>query len=69
MDDVDLTGLIVFANSARDWQDIRGILIRSGSLLDWNLIDSELKVLAELKEEPEILEQLYSLRAELAPSP
>jgi hypothetical protein len=65
----DLVILKAFANRPRDWQDIRGILIRSGRLLDWQLIDSELKVLAELKEEPEILVQLQSLRAELAPSP
>jgi hypothetical protein len=61
----DLVILKAFANRPRDWQDIRGILIRSGSQLDWNLIETELKVLAMLKEEPEILDQLRNLRAQL----
>lgn len=63
----DLIILKAFANRPRDWQDIRGVIIRSGSQLDWQLIESELQVLAELKEEPEILEQLYKLRSELIP--
>lgn len=63
----DLIILKAFANRPRDWQDIRGVIIRSGSQLDWQLIESELQVLAELKEEPEILEQLYNLRSELIP--
>lgn len=61
----DLIILKAFANRPRDWQDIRGVMIRSGSQLDWQLIESELQVLAELKEEPEILEQLHNLRSEL----
>lgn len=63
----DLIILKAFANRTRDWQDIRGVIIRSGSQLDWQLIESELQVLAELKEEPEILEQLHNLRSELIP--
>jgi hypothetical protein len=63
----DLIILKAFANRPRDWQDIRGVIIRSGSQLDWQLIESELQVLAELKEEPEILEQLHNLRSELIP--
>lgn len=58
----DLVILKAFANRTRDWTDIRGILIRSGSQLDWRLIDTELTCLATLKEEPEILEQLDELR-------
>lgn len=58
----DLVILKAFANRPRDWQDIRGILIRSASQLDWNLIESELQVLANLKEEPEIIDQLQTLR-------
>jgi hypothetical protein len=61
----DLIVLKAFANRPRDWQDIRGILIRSGSFLDWDLIQSELKVLADLKNEPEILVQLQNLRTEV----
>jgi len=58
--------LKAFANRARDWQDIRGIMIRSGSQLDWRLIESELEVLANLKEEPEILDRLHNLQSELS---
>ena len=62
----DLIILKAFANRARDWQDIRGIMIRSGSQLDWRLIESELEVLANLKEEPEILDRLHNLQSELS---
>ncbi len=61
----DLIILKAFANRPRDWQDIRGILIRSESQLDWELIYSELTQLADLKEEPEIIDHLNSLREQL----
>jgi len=41
-------------------------MIRSGSQLDWRLIESELEVLANLKEEPEILDRLHNLQSELS---
>lgn len=59
----DLVILKAFADRPRDWQDIRGILIRSAIHLDWHLIESELSTLAALKEEPEILTRLQDLRA------
>ncbi len=58
----DLVILKAFANRVRDWQDIRSILIRSAMELDWNLIETVLKILSELKEEPEILTNLRRLR-------
>lgn len=61
----DLVILKAFANRPHDWSDIRGVLVRSGALLDWPLIEKELIVLCELKEEPEILSQLESLRKSL----
>ena len=61
----DLIILKAFANRPRDWQDIRGILIRSESEIEWELITSELTQLADLKGEPEIMEQLISLRKQL----
>lgn len=57
----DLVILKAFANRQRDWQDIRGVLIRSGHLLDREFIRAELAILAELKEEPEILDKLEIL--------
>lgn len=58
----DLIVLKAFANRSRDWQDIRGIMIRSQRLLDWELILRETAILAELKEEPEIVDSLKALR-------
>ncbi len=60
----DLVVLKAFANRSRDWQDIRGVIIRSGQLLDWRLIETELQQLADLKEEPEIVSRLAELRRE-----
>lgn len=57
----DLVILKAFANRPRDWEDIRGIAIRSKSLLDWTLINQELEVLSTLKEEPEILERIQKI--------
>lgn len=61
----DLVVLKAFANRPHDWIDIRGVLVRSATLLDWQLIDEHLTVLAELKEEPEILNRLADLRKSL----
>ena len=50
-----------FASRFLDWSDIERILMRQGKKLDTDLIVRELTPLAELKEEPEIVEQLLSL--------
>ena len=55
-----------FAARPEDWIDVRGILVRSGMELDWDLILDELTPLVELKGEPEILDQLNQLRQELS---
>ena len=62
----DLVILKAFANRHRDWQDIRGIIIRSDAKLDWRIILREVEMLSQLKEEPEILSRLIDLRSELA---
>lgn len=62
---VDATVLKAFANRPRDWQDIRGVIIRNGQLLEWPMIEHELQHLAELKEEPEIVSQFPSMRREI----
>jgi hypothetical protein len=54
----DLVILKAFASRPRDWDDIRGIFVRSGSTLDISYIESHLIPLVELKEEPEILDRL-----------
>ncbi len=57
----DLVVLKAFAARPQDWVDIRGILVRQGSVLDRTVIQSRLAPLVELKEEPEILEKLAEL--------
>jgi hypothetical protein len=47
-----------FANRDHDWVDVDGILARQWNKLDLKLVRAELKPLAELKEEPEILNRL-----------
>ena len=47
-----------FANRPRDWDDIRGVIVRSGGEINWPAVEQELAVLADLKGEPEILTQL-----------
>jgi hypothetical protein len=65
----DLIVMKAFAARGIDWNDVRGILVRQGTKkLDWTYIHRHLDVLAELKEEPQIVTQLQSLRAEVAAS-
>lgn len=60
----DLIVMKAFAARPRDWEDIRGIVIRQGEALDWGLVDGALRPLAELKEDPEILPTLERIRDE-----
>ena len=57
----DLVILKAFAARPRDWEDIRGIVVRSSHELDVPYIESHLIPLAELKEEPQIVETLRGL--------
>ena len=47
-----------FANREKDWPDVDGILARQWNKLNLKLVRAELKPLAELKEEPEIMARL-----------
>ena len=58
----DLVVLKAFADRPRDWADIEGIVIRTGSRLDWHTIEAELQPLCEAKEAPHILPRLTALR-------
>ncbi|NUQ11539.1 MAG: hypothetical protein HUU26_04300 [Gemmatimonadaceae bacterium] len=60
----DLVVLKAFAARDRDWVDIAGIAARQGPTLDWDAIFARLQPLVELKEAPEILARLRSVRAE-----
>jgi len=57
----DLIVLKAFATRPQDWIDVEGVIIRQGNKLDRKLIIEELTPLTELKEEPEILDQLQLL--------
>ena len=54
----DLVVHKAFANRPQDWVDISGITARQGSALNTDLILRELRPLAELKEQPELVTQL-----------
>jgi hypothetical protein len=58
----DLIILKAFADRARDWADIEGIILRQDDHIDWEYVDQHLRPLVELKEEPQILERLRKLR-------
>jgi hypothetical protein len=54
----DLITHKAFAGRDKDWADVETILRKNFKKLDLNLVRSELIELAELKEEPEIMERL-----------
>lgn len=54
----DLIVLKAFAERPQDWIDIENIKIRQGAKLNWKLVLTEIKPLAELKEAPEIVPKL-----------
>lgn len=58
----DLVVSKAFASRPQDWLDIQGIAALRNESLDWRQIEDELRPLAELKEEPEILTRLAQVR-------
>jgi hypothetical protein len=59
----DLIVMKAFAGRDQDWMDVRMTIVRQGvAALDWHYIDEQLRPLAAVKEEPEILERLETLR-------
>jgi hypothetical protein len=60
----DLVVMKAFASRGRDWADIEGIIVRQTGKLDWHYIDTQLAPLAELKNAPEILEELAKRKME-----
>jgi hypothetical protein len=55
----------VFAGRDRDWDDVRGVLVRQHRKLDWKVIDEELPPLLELKETPEAWQRLQKIADEV----
>ena len=60
----DLIVLKAFAGRGQDWVDVERTIVRQTGKLDWNYIREQLQPLAELKEAPEILDQLEARRVE-----
>jgi Nucleotidyltransferase of unknown function (DUF6036) len=60
----DLVVMKAFAGRAQDWADVERLIVRQTGKLDWDYIREQLAPLAELKGEPEILDQLARRRAE-----
>ena len=58
----DLIVYKAFAARDRDWEDVKSIIRRRGAALNWTQILEELTPLTELKEQPEILERLTTIR-------
>ena len=54
----DLVVHKAFANRAKDWLDIQGIVVRQGNKLDRDLIWTELTPLLELRDDPTIEQKL-----------
>jgi hypothetical protein len=61
----DLVVMKAFAARPRDWLDVEGIIVRQTGKLDWSYIREQLAPLAELKEAPELLDELERRRVEL----
>jgi len=61
----DIVVMKAFANRRQDWVDVEGILAKQRGKLDWEYIRRELSVLCELKEAPEIMEELEQMRRKI----
>ena len=64
----DQVVLKAFADRARDWADLEGILIRQQDRLEWEYINKHLPPLCAAKEAPEILDKLWELKRRINPS-
>ena len=59
----DLVIMKAIASRDKDWSDIKGIIVRQGSLLDWSIIDQTVGDLAEVLDRPEIAKRLQAMRS------
>jgi hypothetical protein len=56
----------VFANRPQDWLDVEGIIVKSGHLINWEEVRTDLAALLELKDDTTALGRLDELLARLA---
>ncbi len=61
----DLIVLKAFADRPKDWVDVDGIIIRQARTIDWTYVRTQLAPLAELKDDPEIVDRLDARLSEL----
>jgi len=61
----DLVVTKAFAARLQDWADVEGILIRQRGKLDWEYVRRELAPLCELKDAPQIVDELERMKAEI----
>ena len=62
----DLIVYKTFAARPQDWRDVEMTIVRQGDAkLDWRYIREQLVPLLELKEQPDLLDQLEALRVRL----
>ena len=52
-----------FADRPHDWQDIEGVIVKSGARIDWDQVRDQLKILLDLKGDLSALDRLDALRA------
>jgi hypothetical protein len=55
-----------FAGRPQDWADVEGVILKQGRALDWPQIWADLEEVAQLKEEPELLDHLRQIADRLA---
>lgn len=60
----DLIVLKAFAARPKDWIDVEGVIIRQSGKLDWDYVRGHLAPLAELKGQPDIVDDLERRRIE-----
>jgi hypothetical protein len=60
----DLVVMKSFAGRGQDWVDVERVIIRQSGKLDWTYIFEQLRPLAELRDDPDIVKQLEARRLE-----
>lgn len=58
----DLMVMKLFASRPIDIRDAEGVAIRHGSVLDWRYVEEQLRPLAEVKDEADIMRQFVRIR-------
>lgn len=61
----DLVVLKAFAGRTQDWADVERLILRQSHRLDWGYVIEQLRPLAELKDDPKILDELERRRLEI----